>query len=96
VRRLPRLDDLFDVDELCAWIGVVEKKAGVFYVHREPLLHFHLLAGERREAHVKGQDRWTHIHLPYPVSAARRQALLRELRLRYAEKTGPTTTRRSR
>ena len=38
------LDDLTDLlDEVRCWTGVIEKKPGVFYVRREPFLHFHLV-----------------------------------------------------
>ena len=81
------LDDLDDVfAELRTWAGVVEKKPGVFYMRRQPLLHFHLLAGGRRRADVKGHTHWAELDLPRPVTNAKRRVLLRELRMRYAEK----------
>jgi hypothetical protein len=69
-----------------AWAGVVERKPGVFYVRRQPFLHFHLVDGGHRRADVKGRTTWVQIDLPRPVSAARRRAFLRELRIRYGEK----------
>jgi hypothetical protein len=66
------------------WPGIVEKKPGVFYVHQRPFLHFHLVAG-RRQADVKGRTDWVQVDLPRPATAARRRALLRELRQRYAD-----------
>ena len=72
--------------EVRTWDRVVERKPGVFYVRSEPFLHFHLLAGGRRRADVKGAADWTQLELPHPVSATRRRALLRALRARYAEK----------
>lgn len=81
------LDDLADLlAELRTWGGVIEKKPGVFYVHRQPFLHFHLVQGGRRRADVKGRTNWVQLDLPRPVSARRRRALLRELRTRYGEK----------
>jgi hypothetical protein len=81
------LDDLEDVfAEVRTWPGVVERKPGVFYVGRQPFLHFHLLAGSRRRADVKGVTDWTQLDLPRPVSAASRRGLLKALRARYAEK----------
>jgi len=81
------LDDLADLlAEVRSWAGVVEKKAGVFYVRRQPFLHFHLVAGGRRRADVKGRAGWVQVDLPRPASATRRRALLRELRARYGEK----------
>jgi len=89
------LDDLADLfDEVRSWTGVVEKKPGVFYVRREPFLHFHLVEGGRRRADVKGRAGWVQLDLPRPVSAARRQALRRELRIRYAEKGVALPSRR--
>jgi hypothetical protein len=82
-----RLDDLADVlAAVRTWAGVVEKKPGVFYVRREPFLHFHWLAGGRRRGDVKGRRDWTELDLPRPVTAAARRALVRALRQRYREK----------
>ena len=87
------LDDVADVFvTVRTWPGVVEKKPGVFYVRSQPFLHFHLLAGARRRADIKGRTNWVQQDLPRPISAARRRALLRELRMRYGEKTGGTPT----
>jgi hypothetical protein len=86
------LDDLAEVvAEVRTWAGVVEKKPAVFYLRRQPFLHFHLLEGSRRRADVKGRERWMQIHLPRPLSATRRRDLLRELRIRYREKCGDST-----
>lgn len=87
-----QLDDLDDVlAELRTWPHVVEKSPGVFYVRREPFLHFHLLAGERRRADVKGPRDWVQFELPRPLGAGARRALLRELRRQHAVKTAATT-----
>lgn len=87
-----QLDDLDDVfAELRTWPHVVEKSQGVFYVRREPFLHFHLLAGGRRRADVKGRADWVQLDLPHPVSAAARRRLLQELRRQHADKTAPRT-----
>ena len=49
------LDDLADLfADLRTWAGVIEKRPGVFYAHKQPFLHFHLLAGRRRRADIKG------------------------------------------
>ncbi len=81
------LDDLAHVlADVRTWIGVIEKKPGVFYLRRQPFLHFHLVAGGRRRADIKGRAKWAQLDLPRPVSATRRRAFLRELRLRYREK----------
>jgi len=73
---MPRLlDDLGDLfAEVRTWAGVIEKSPGVFYVRRQPFLHFHLVEGGRQ------------LDLPRPVSAARRQAFLRQPGMRYGEK----------
>ena len=82
-----QLDDLRDVlAELRTWAGVTEKRPGVFYMGRQPFLHFHLLAGRRRRADIKGQTAWTQLDLPRPVSTRNRLTLLRALRRRYREK----------
>jgi hypothetical protein len=81
------LDDLADLlAAVRAWAGVIEKPPGVFYVRRQPFLHFHLVEGGRRRADVKGRSGWVQIDLPRPLSATRRRAFLRELRLRHGEK----------
>jgi hypothetical protein len=78
------------------WRGVVERKPGVFYAGGEPFLHFHLLVGNRRRADIKGRRAWSQLDLPRPVTMERRQALLRQLRLRYAEKISTRSGRRLR
>jgi hypothetical protein len=81
------LDDLADLlAEVRTWAGVIEKKPNVFYVRRQPFLHFHLVEGGRRRADVKGRTRWVQLDLPRPISTTRRRAFLRELRTRYGEK----------
>jgi len=81
------LDDLADLFiELRTWPGVIEKRPGVFYVHRQPFLHFHLVQGGRRRGDVKGRQGWMPHDLPRPLSATRRRAFLRELRMHYGEK----------
>jgi hypothetical protein len=83
------LDDLADVlASVRGWAGVIEKGPGVFYVRNQPFLHFHLLAGGRRRADVKGHTEWVQLDLPRPATATRRRALVRELRSRYDEKAG--------
>ena len=74
------LDDLADLfADVRTWVGVIQKRPGVFYAHGQPFLHFHLLAGGRRRADVKGRTDWVQLDLPRPVNAARRRALVREL-----------------
>ena len=81
------LDDLAGLlAEVRAWAGVVEKSPGVFYLKRQPFLHFHLFEGERRRADVKDRAHWVQIDLPRPVSATRRRAFLRTLRVLHGQK----------
>jgi hypothetical protein len=81
------LEDLAPVlAEVRTWAGVVERSPGVFYVRRQPFLHFHLLRGARRCGDVKSRDGWMRFELPSPISTARRRSFLRELRKRYSEK----------
>ena len=81
------LDDLAEVlAQVRAWPGIVEKRPGVFYLRRAAFLHFHLVAGGRRRADVKGRADWIPLDLPRPASATSRRAFLRELRLRYRER----------
>jgi hypothetical protein len=90
------LDDLADVlASVRRWAGVIERGPGVFYVRNQPFLHFHLLAGRRRRADVKGDTEWVELDLPRPATVTRRRALVRELRRRYDEKAGAKARRRS-
>jgi len=84
------LDDLALVlAEVRTWPHVVERKPAVFYVGREPFLHFHLLAGARRRGDIKGREGWMQVDLPRPSPVARRRAFLREIRARYEERASP-------
>ncbi len=81
------LDDLADLlAEIRIWAGVIEKNPNVFYMRRQPFLHFHLVEGGRRRADVKGRNSWVQLDLPRPISTTRQRAFLRELRTRYCEK----------
>lgn len=81
------LDDLADLlAEVRTWAWVVERKPNVFYVRRQPFLHFHLIEGRRRRADVKGRTGWVQLDLPRPLSTTRRRAFLRELRTHHGGK----------
>jgi hypothetical protein len=85
------LDDLGDVlADVRGWAGVTEERPGIFYVRREPFLHFHLLKGGHRRGDIKGSRGWVSLDLPRPISATRRQALRRALRTHYRDKWGET------
>ena len=71
--------------EVRGWAGVREDKPGVFYVRRQPFLHFHLMKDGTRHGDIKGSRGWISLDLPRPISATRRQALRRELRRQYRE-----------
>lgn len=90
------LDDLATVlAEVRTWPRVVERKPLVFYLGNDAFLHFHLLAGERRRADVKGRGDWTQIDLPRPLPAAVTRALLRQLRASHRAKSGPKARRQA-
>ena len=81
------LGDLQDLlAEVRAWPGVVEKRPCIFYLRREPFLHFHLFPGPRRRADVKGRRGWVQVELPRKMTDRARSALGREIRQRYAER----------
>lgn len=81
------LDDLADLlAGVRTWVDVIEKRPFVFYVRREPFLHFHLLAGRRRRGDIKGRTNWVQLDLPRPITATRRRAFLSVLRMCYDEK----------
>ncbi len=69
--------------EVRGWAGVREDKPGVFYVRRQPFLHFHLMKDGRRRGDIKRSQGWISLDLPRPISVTRREALRRELRRRY-------------
>ena len=71
--------------EVRGWAGVREDKPGVFYVCRQPFLHFHRTKDGTRRGDIKGSRGWISLDLPRPISATRRQALRRELRRQYRE-----------
>ena len=75
------LADLADLlAEVRRWAGVVEKSPAVFYVRRQPFLHFHLAKDGRRRGDIKGSDGWLSFDLTRPVSARKRTAFARALR----------------
>ena len=81
------LDDLAAVlADVRRWARVVEKKPNVFYLGREPFLHFHWLAGERRRGDIKARAGWVEVDLPRPLSVARRRAFVRALRTCYRDR----------
>ena len=81
------LDDVADLlADLGSWPGIVQKSRGVFYLRRQPFLHFHLLEGGRRCADIKGANGWNRLDLPRPVSATKRTLLLRALRRHHGGK----------
>jgi hypothetical protein len=81
------LDDLADVlARLRTWASVVERKPGVFYALGQPFFHFHLVNSGQRRGDIKGRAGWVQLDLPRPISVAKRRALSRELRARYAER----------
>ena len=87
---------LTDVGDLLAdvrtWPDIVEKRPGIFYLRREPFLHFHLSPGFQRRADVKGTRGWVQVELPPRMTDRSRQALRRELRRRYGERVSRTRT----
>ena len=87
---LELLDDLADLlARVRSWVGVVEKSPGVFYVHGQRFLHFHLVKGGGRRGDIKGRAGWMQLDLPRPIAAARWRALSRELQAQYGERERP-------
>jgi hypothetical protein len=87
------LDDL--AAELAAvrrWAYVAERAPNVFYVRRQPFLHFHVMADGRRRADIKTAAGWKSLYLRYPLPPASRERLLRRLARCHVEKAagGPT------
>jgi hypothetical protein len=81
------LADLGDLlADVRSWPGVVEKRPAVFYLRREPFLHFHLFPGPRRRADVKGRRGWVQLELPPKMTDRARRVLDRELRRHYGER----------
>ena len=89
------LNDLASVlDTVRAWPGVIERKPGIFYLDREPFLHFHLVADDVRRADVKGLRGWSQMSLPVPLKPTTRRTFVRVLKARYAERVGAEGGRR--
>ena len=87
------LNDLADLlDQVRTWPGVVEKAPAVFYLRREPFLHFHLLAGGQRRGDVKSGSDWVQVDLPRPITGARRRELLNALREAATVRAGATAS----
>ena len=91
-------DLLADLGDLLAdvrtWPAVVEKRPGIFYLQREPFLHFHLFPGPRRRADVKGNCGWVQVELPQKMTDPTRRALRRQVRRLYDERVSPARTTR--
>ena len=89
------LGDLVPVlDAVRTWPGVVERRPGIFYLHRQPFLHFHRGADDGRRADVKGLRGWSQVSLPLPLNITARRAFVRVLKARYAERVGAERVRR--
>jgi hypothetical protein len=81
------LDDLAGVlTQVRTWAGVTERRPAVFYLRRQPFLHFHLVEGRRRRADIKTPAGWKQLDLPRPISPARRRAFLSALRRQHTER----------
>jgi hypothetical protein len=86
---LSLLQDVADVlAEVRGWPGVSERRPAVFYLGREPFLHFHLVEGGRRRADIKRPTGWVQVDLPQPLSVSGRRAFLRAVRRHYVERRG--------
>jgi hypothetical protein len=91
------LTDLGDLlADVRTWPGVVEKRPGIFYLRREPFLHFHLFSGPRRRADVKGRRGWVQVELPQKMTDGTRYALRRQLRRSARGRSRPRHPRRGR
>jgi hypothetical protein len=81
------LDDLAGVlAQVRTWPDVTETSLAVFYLRRQPFLHFHLVDGKRRRADIKTEAGWRQIDLPRPISPTRRRAFLSALRRQHARR----------
>lgn len=89
------LADLGDLlAQVRAWPGVIERRPAIFYLGRQPFLHFHLFPGPRRRADVKGRRGWLQVELPPKMTDRTRGALAREVRRRYGERVSPARSTR--
>ena len=78
------LADLADLlAEVRSWAGIVEKSPAVFYVRRQPFLHFHRARDGRRRGDIKGANGWLAFDLTRPVSTRKRAAFARALRTHF-------------
>ena len=78
-----------------AFPDIQEKKPGIFYVRRQPFMHFHV-RDDVRWADAKIGTMWgPEIPLPFEAGARAKAAFVREVRARY-EACATTGTRSSR
>ena len=72
--------------------GIQETRPGIFYIRRQPFLHFHV-RGDARWADAKIGPVWgPEIPLPFGAGARAKSAFVREVRARY-EACAATRTR---
>jgi len=92
-------DELRDIADVLTALrrlpDVVERSPGVFYLRREPFLHFHTRAGERC-TDAKAGDTWGP-RIPLPIGAGARQkaAFLKQVRARHAARWASHRAERS-
>ena len=81
--KLADLNDCFA--QLRSWPHVNEPRPGIFYLKRQPFLHFHIDKQGRRWADVRdGADWGAELDLPIGASRAQQQRFLTAVRRRYA------------
>jgi hypothetical protein len=85
-------DQLKDVEPafaaIRAWEGIREPKPGIFYLKRDPFLHFHT-KDDARWADVKCGKTWgAPIDLPKDASSASLKKFLKDVDLRYRKTRG--------
>jgi hypothetical protein len=94
--RAADLRDIADVlDAVRALPGVLERSPGIFYVGRDPFLHFHTKDGARWADAKTGREWGAEMPLPFEATARAKAAFLREVRVRLAACRGDVRARRA-
>jgi hypothetical protein len=82
-----RPEDLLDIadvlDEVRALPGVAERSPGVFYIGRDPFLHFHTKAGARWADARAGREWGQEMPLPFGPPDRAKSRFVKEIRRRY-------------
>jgi len=94
-----RPDELLDIadvlEEIRALPGVSERSRGIFYIGRDPFLHFHTKAGVRWADAKDGRDWGPELPLPIGPPQVAKARFVKEVRRRHEASTNARPRRRT-